>query len=112
MTEVRNGDGFSLIELLLVIVIIGIMATVVVVSVGGIRADAEDSACLADRRTLEKAGEAYFAQRHADTIPDAGGEEGYEQTLVDEGFLRNTSEYFDLDTAGQLLMVSGSTCTP
>jgi prepilin-type N-terminal cleavage/methylation domain-containing protein len=106
-----NDEGFSLIELLLVIVILGILATIVVLAVGGMRSDAEDSACLADRRTLEKAGEAYFAQAPAESIPATGAVEPYEQTLVDEGFLRNTSQYYDLDEFGQLVAVPGSPCT-
>jgi prepilin-type N-terminal cleavage/methylation domain-containing protein len=110
MSGTSNDDGFSLIELLLVIVILGILATVVVLAVGGITGDAEDSACLADRRTLQKAGEAYFAQTPAEMIPATGAVEPYEQTLVDAGFLRNTSQYYDLDEFGQLVAVAGSPC--
>ena len=107
MSTTARDDGFSLIELLLVIVILGILTTVVVLSVSGMTSEAEESACLADRRTLEKAGEAYFAQKHATTIPPTGDPEvvanAYEQTLVDAGFLRGPSQYFDLDEHGQLV---------
>lgn len=112
-SSVPPDAGFSLIELLLVVVILGIVSTVVALSVGGIGAEAEDSACLADRRLLETAGEAYFAQRHADGIPPslAVAADHYEQTLVDEGFLRGASSYYDLDAMGHLVEVAGSPCT-
>ena len=107
MSKTARDDGFSLIELLLVIVILGILTTVVVLSVSGMTSKAEDSACLADRRTLEKASEAYFAQMPADTIPATGDPntvpDAYEQTLVEAGFLRGPSQYFDLDEHGQLV---------
>lgn len=102
-TQTTGRDGFSLIELLLVIVILGILTTVVVLTVAGITSEAEDSACLADQKTLAKATEAYFAQTPSSTIPPTGTDEPYEQTLVEAQFLRGTSEYFDLDANGQLV---------
>lgn len=101
-TTTERDDGFSLIELLLVILILGIVTADVTLSVSGITSEAEDSACLADRRTLEKATEAYFAQRSAEAIPPAGVDEPYEQTLVNTGFLRGASQYFDVDANGDL----------
>jgi prepilin-type N-terminal cleavage/methylation domain-containing protein len=112
MRERRSDQGFSLIELLLVIVVLGVLATVVVLSVSGMTSAADETACLTDRRLLEKAGEAYFAQAPAETIPaTAAAVEPYEQTLVDGGYLRHTSDYYDLDTDGELLVVTGSQCT-
>ena len=99
----RHDAGFSLIELLLVIAILGVLATVVALAVTGVTSDAEESACQADRRTLEKAAEAYFAQTLSATIPPTGTDEPYEQTLVDREFLRRTSQYFDLGEHGELV---------
>lgn len=112
MHRQRSDSGFSLIELLLVIVILGILSTVVVLSISGITGEAEESACEADKKTLEKSAEAYFAQRKTDTIPDAGGDEGVEQTLVDAELLRQTSEYYDVQTDGQLVSDTDSVCLP
>ena len=109
MREPRRDQGFSLIELLLVIVVLGVLATVVVLAVGGMTSEAKETACLSDRRLLEKAGEAYFAQAPAETIAVTGVVEPYEQTLVEGGFLRRTSEYYDLDADGQLVAVSDCT---
>ena len=83
----RDG-GFSLIELLVVVLILGILATIVVFAVRGTTDDAESTACAADRRALAMAGEAYFAKNATSVIPDAGGPQGYEQSLVDAEFLR------------------------
>ena len=58
----QRDEGFTLIELLIVIVILGILAAVVVFAVGGITDRGNDSACAADRKTLEVAVEAYYAQ--------------------------------------------------
>ena len=54
--------GFTLVELLVVIVILGILAAVVVFAVGGTTKDAAVNACLAERSTVESAVEAWRAQ--------------------------------------------------
>lgn len=107
----RPDSGFSLVELLLVIVILGVLTSIVVLAVSGVTSDAEESACQADRRTLEKAAEAYFAQTLSTTIPPTGTDEPYEQALVDREFLRTTSRYFDLDEYGELVDL-GHPCVP
>ncbi len=56
----RQG-GFTLIELLVVIAILGILAAIVVFSVGGITDRGEESACEATSKTIATASEAYRA---------------------------------------------------
>ena len=106
--DVRNNDeGFSLIELLIVIVILGILATVVVFSVRGVTDRGQDAACAQDARTLATAVEAYFAQEGNTTIPATGtGATRYEQTLVDAGLSREMSEYWDVAAEGYLVAVT------
>lgn len=110
--ERADVDGFSLIELLIVIVVLGVLAAVVVAAVGGLTAEAEETGCAADAHTLYTSSEAYFAQKAASTIPAADATaDGVEKILVAEGFLRRVSTLHNLDTDGQLVQVVGSPCT-
>jgi general secretion pathway protein G len=60
----RNKDnGFTLTELLIVIVILGILAGIVVFAVVNFTNTGAEAACKADKRTLELASEAYRAQK-------------------------------------------------
>lgn len=79
----KNDKGFTLVELLIVIVILGILATVTVFAVRGITDQGEESACAADQKTLEVAAEAYMAQN--------GSYPATAQEMVDEGLLRSVS---------------------
>ena len=88
------------------------VAAVVVVAVGGFRGDAEESACPADFRNLLTAAESYFTQYDTTTIPAADATpNGYEQTLVNVGLVRQVSEWYDLDVNGDPVQVVGSPCT-
>lgn len=54
--------GFTLVELLIVVVILGILAGIVVFAVGGLSSDAQNNACATEERTIETAIEAYLAK--------------------------------------------------
>ena len=75
--ENKQDKGFTLVELLIVIVILGILATVTVFAVRGITDQGQNSACDTDQATLETAVEAFYAQKgtghdpdEADLVPD------------------------------------------
>lgn len=81
--ENKQDKGFTLVELLIVIVILGILATVTVFAVRGITDRGQDNACAVEKRTLDTAIEAYYASFQSDpadlnaltvgTDPDGAG---------------------------------------
>ncbi|HRE01643.1 MAG TPA: prepilin-type N-terminal cleavage/methylation domain-containing protein, partial [Ilumatobacteraceae bacterium] len=103
-TPSKRDKGFTLVELLIVIVILGILATVTVFAVRGITDKGTKSACQADKKTLEVAIESYFAQYGGTAIPTgtdplpanpapnftAVGADA-ENTLKNAGYLRDVS---------------------
>ena len=54
--------GFTLVELLIVIVILGILAGIVVFAVGNLTSNAKTNACATEKTTVQTAVEAYKAQ--------------------------------------------------
>jgi prepilin-type N-terminal cleavage/methylation domain-containing protein len=64
----KKDRGFTLVELLIVIVILGILATVTVFAVRGITDKGQENSCKVERRAIETSFESYFA----DTGGDAG----------------------------------------
>lgn len=101
----HQEGGFSLIELLVVIVILGVLAGVVVFAVGGIQDKGEKSACKADYKTIQVAEEAYYAQNKAYATVDQ---------LVTSKLLADASKHYTV-TPGSgsytIAVATGSTCT-
>lgn len=62
----KKDQGFTLVELLIVIVILGILATVTVFAVRGITDRGQENACDVDQRTLDTSIEAFYAQMQRD----------------------------------------------
>ena len=58
--ENKQDKGFTLVELLIVIVILGILATVTVFAVRGITARSQTNSCDVEKRALDTAIEAYY----------------------------------------------------
>jgi general secretion pathway protein G len=88
LVEKRQEEGFTLIEMLIVIIILGILAAVVVFGVSTFRDDSVTKACKADMKSVEVAAEAHRAK---EGTPAASVAE-----LVSEGYLRQappTADY-------------------
>jgi len=66
--ENKQDKGFTLVELLIVIVILGILATVTVLAVSGITDKAKENTCTADGATLQTAYESAYVLQNA-TVP-------------------------------------------
>ena len=64
-------SGFTLVELLIVIAILGILAGVVVFSVAGVQDNSQSAACKTEASTVRSAQEAYYVKNKAYTN-DAG----------------------------------------
>ncbi|MCC7078180.1 MAG: prepilin-type N-terminal cleavage/methylation domain-containing protein [Acidimicrobiia bacterium] len=60
-STLRSDRGFSLIELLIVILILGVLAGIVAFAVGGFSNAGEEEACETDKKTLITALEAFKA---------------------------------------------------
>ena len=90
-TTKKTDKGFTLVELLIVIVILGILATVTVFAVRGITDQGKQSTCDSDRKTLEVAVEAYFANNNADPASEAD--------LI-PSFVKSDSPNYDIAAGG------------
>ena len=77
--ESRSDKGFTLVELLIVIVILGILATVTVFAVRGITDKSHTNSCAAEQKTIETAIEAFYADHGADAtqVSDLVGDQAY-----------------------------------
>ena len=106
------GDhGFTLIEMLLVVMILGVLGTVVVTSLGGLSTEAADTGCHADRHQLETAFEAFVAQTGVHQLAATGTEhDRFERTLVEGGLLHSPSTFHDLDDQGVVIAEENSPC--
>ena len=99
-----DSRGFTLVELLIVIVVLGLLATVVVFSVGGIADRGRRSSCVTDERPLVTAVEAYLGKYETPTIPSfgSGGVEEFEMTLVSTRLIHSVSSRWTVATDGTL----------
>jgi general secretion pathway protein G len=96
--------GFTLVELLIVIVILGILAGIVVFAVGNLTSSAKTNACSTEKNTVITADEAYKAQTGSYT--DTTG-------LVASGLLKSTPSSYSISSTGLVTAISGNSngCT-
>jgi prepilin-type N-terminal cleavage/methylation domain-containing protein len=103
-TEENQEKGFTLVELLIVIVILGILSTIVVFSVRGLTGKANKNACKIDGRSLQTAFESAYA--------DTGSYPADEAALVADGYMQQQSSKWvaTASSAGVLSFTPVSPC--
>lgn len=94
--------GFTLLELLVVIIILGTLASIVVVATNGLSSKGEAASCASDSHQLDEAEQRYFVQE---------GSYGTEAQLVAGHVIREQSSLHDIVLAGGDYSIVGTgTC--
>ena len=103
----RGLSGFTLVELLIVVAVLGIIAAVVIFSLSGTNASATVAACNADAKTVQTAAAAYSAQN---------GTAATQQSQLVGTYLRswpNSSSYtITLSGTGDVLVTAPTSGSP
>ncbi len=68
--KLNGQEGFTLVELMMVVVIIGVLVAIAIPVFSAARASAESRSCFSNQRTIEGAAQQYFAIDTA--MPPAG----------------------------------------
>jgi general secretion pathway protein G len=104
--EIQNDDkniveaGFTLVELLIVIVIMGILAGIVVFAVGNLTDNANTNACATEKKTQETALEAYKAQT---------GSYPANAAALKPNYLKEVPTGYASDNTGAITAIPGNT---
>ncbi|MFL2117298.1 competence type IV pilus major pilin ComGC [Marinilactibacillus psychrotolerans] len=85
---IKKENGFTLVELLAVLVILGIIVAIAIPSIGKIIDNAEGSASESEIALVEDAARLYFIENE--------GTEVDVETLISEGYLEERGEASDL----------------
>jgi general secretion pathway protein G len=93
----RSEDGFTLIEVLVVISILGVLAGIVVFATAGLGDRGQTEACKTDKGTVEVAQQAHYAKKSA-----YAGSTG---DLASEGFLNAASTLHSTSASGVVVGV-------
>lgn len=83
--NLQAQKGFTIVELLIVIVVIGILAAIVIVAFNGVQGQANKSAAQSAAGTVQKKAEAYNAERGSYPVSSANFNSVTSSTLSDTG---------------------------
>jgi prepilin-type N-terminal cleavage/methylation domain-containing protein len=105
MRHEQLNAGFTMVELMVVVLILGVLIMLAIPAFAGAKASALQKACYANQRTIEGAVQAYRAE-HVSSPP--ASEVNNSHPLVTGGFVQNApacplagpTGYYTIDSAG------------
>lgn len=106
MTTQTNQKGFTIIELLIVIVVIGILAAITAIALGGANARARDAKRESDVKSLQTALEAYYTIGNSQYPTEANMNDA---TFRSENFQGLDESVFQDPNADDSQLASGAT---
>jgi len=89
----KGDKGFTLIELIVVIAVLGVLATLIIPKVVGVKSEAETKAMQANERIIRNALERYYLDN--DEYPGALGD--LEGGYLEEGYLDKIPNSFNYE---------------
>lgn len=90
VNKMKNRKGFTLIELVVVIAILGILALIAIPRFAGVRDNAEASAATSYATTVINAAEIYYIETGEDIVTSGSAFDAMVTSLVAEDLLRDS----------------------
>lgn len=103
----NNQSGFTLVELMIVIAVIGILVSFAMPKFANVTQKAHDAKTLADMNTIKNAAQLYIAERGGVAGKDLNIEKLVEEGYLDQGVLNLKGDEEKLDEKYKLKITEG-----